>query len=60
MTDKNKICMCECHQKNKRILHKYACCSLTYEKYLNKDNTIDIGAYNKCVEEHKRWLEGKE
>lgn len=35
------ICMCECHQDGNMLMHIDGCCSLTYQKYINEDETLD-------------------
>ena len=43
-----EICKCECHQKNKMIMH------FIYLKYINEDGVIDMERYNKIVENNKK------
>ena len=35
-----KICTCPCHKEGVEMMHMVACCNLTYEKYINKENKI--------------------
>lgn len=41
------ICTCICHFKSSHVMHYMACCEHTYEKYINKDDTIDQEALDK-------------
>lgn len=45
-------CECSCHVKGTVVLHFMECCAYTYEKYLNKDGTIDIDLYQKIVQDN--------
>ncbi len=49
-----EICKCECHQKNKMIMHFMSCCKFTYLKYINEDGVIDMERYNKIIENNKK------
>lgn len=36
-----KFCRCDCHKDGKDILHFDQCCLLTYQKYINRDGSVD-------------------
>lgn len=38
-----KICTCDCHKEGVDILHFMPCCQLTYQKYIEKDGSINHG-----------------
>jgi hypothetical protein len=42
-----KICQCVCHVDNGNFVrHIIPCCEFTYEKYLNKDFSVNYEKYN--------------
>ena len=51
MKNKEKICTCMCHIKGMSMMHIMACCTYTYQKYINKDFTIDYVEYKKIKKE---------
>lgn len=38
---KIEICECNCHIKNKNIMHFMPCCPVSGEKYINEDGSLD-------------------
>ena len=42
---KKEICKCRCHRDGTLTKHIRSCCSLTYKKYINTDNTLDLERY---------------
>ena len=49
----NDICKCNCHVKGDDVLHMMPCCDYTYEKYINRDGSIDYEEYEKIVKAYK-------
>ena len=46
---KKTICMCGCHKDGVTMMHIMPCCSYTYEKYINKNGTVDMKRYSSIV-----------
>src|ERR1035437_2446636 len=42
----DRLCMCHCHKKGIVVMHFTSCCRFTYQKYINKDGSIDHEVLN--------------
>ncbi len=42
-------CTCECHQDGMKVLHCQPCCSVCYQKFIDKNGKVDLIRYNDCL-----------
>lgn len=51
LTEKTKICTCECHREGVNIMHMMACCQFCYDTYLTLKGEIIEEKLNKIMRE---------